>query len=240
MYALRGGRIMRKKSISILFILTCIACIACACDVYEIPVRKTYTVTVCNENICTVEVYEYANKGFRLVESEEEKMIAAIESSPYYLGQYVVKYTQDETDRRGEGNTGYWFDFGNYNVGYLVKDGDYYTSYSHESAFYSGNGDGKGIMLWAKSFLTSDETDLDETGRLDVFRQGEFYPVAYGWDELRSIFRNYDIDESAYTINSSAVDMNLKEGIVTLKYYEDKESVCFEVRMPDDKSEGTE
>lgn len=234
MYALRGDRIMRKKSISILFILTCIACIACACDVYEIPVRKTYTVTVCNEKICTVEICEREGKWFRLVESEEEKMIAAIESSPYYIGQYVVKYTQDETDRRGEGNTAYWFDFGNFNVGYLVKDGEYYTSYSHDVTFFDGKGNGEGIMLWAKSFLTSDEKNLDEIGRIDVFRQGNFYPVAYGWDELRSVFRNYDIDESAYTINSIAVDIGLKEGTVTLKYYADKESVGFEVAMPED------
>ena len=119
-----------KKIISILFLILIICIFACACeDVYEIPVKHTIYVQVCGEDICSVEVYESGLNGFKLVESEEKKMIESFTSSPYYIGRFTVGYAPDVVFRYGEGETGYWFDFGDMNVGYVVKDGDRYVAY---------------------------------------------------------------------------------------------------------------
>lgn len=225
---------MRKKFLLIAIILLLVSVFSCACDdIYEVPIKHSYTVSVCEENICSVNIYEHSKKGFRLCTGEEEKMIEAFLSSPYYLGKYTVKYTEDDSEHFGEGNEAYWFDFGNMNIGYVVKNGDYYHSYSHYVYFFSDDYIEE-IDVYAmfafQSFLTSDSYDMSENHIYYDFFSGETYSVAYDWEELKSIFRNYEIDESNFSIKGEVVDDIWEvNGYMTIQYIADVESIYCEV-----------
>lgn len=228
-----------KKIISISFLILIICIFACACeDVYEIPVKHTIYVQVCGEDICSVEVYESGLNGFKLVESEEKKMIESFTSSPYYIGQFTVRYAPDEIFRYGEGETGYWFDFGDMNVGYVVKDGDSYVAYSHSACFgYISDDEEDQAFIVTENFLTGlPVAEENQYTRSYIFVRGESYPVGYGWEELKSIFGNYDIDESGLSIRAQLVDAVFGyDAYLTLRY-EDTKSVVVDVRISHDKN----
>ena len=228
-----------KKIISILFLILIICIFACACeDIYEIPVKHTIYVQVCGEDICSVEVYESGLNGFKLVESEEKKMIESFMSSPYYIGRFTVGYAPDVVFRYGEGETGYWFDFGDMNVGYVVKDGDRYVAYSHSACFgYISDDEEDQAFIVTENFLTGlPVTEENQYTRSYIFVRGESYPVGYGWEELKEIFANYDIDESKLTIGAQLVDSVLgNDAYLTLRY-EDTKSVVVDVRISYDEN----
>ena len=228
-----------KKIISILFLILIICIFACACeDVYEIPVKHTIYVQVCGKDICSVEVYESGLNGFKLVESEEKKMIESFMSSPYYIGRFTVGYAPDVVFRYGEGETGYWFDFGDMNVGYVVKDGDRYVAYSHSACFgYISDDEEDQAFIVTENFLTGlPVAEENQYTRSYIFVRGESYPVGYGWEELKEIFANYDIDESKLTIGAQLVDSVLgNDAYLTLRY-EDTKSVVVDVRISYDEN----
>lgn len=224
-----------KKIVYILFLILIICIFACACeDIYEIPVNHTVSVNACGEKICSVEAYESNLNRFKLNESEEKKMIESFMSSPYYIGRFTVGYAPDEIFRYGEGESGYRFDFGDMNVGYVVKDGDSYVAYSHSAMFgYISENEEESTIIGTKSFLTG-ETYSGETllGRSDMFLSGWSYPVGYGWEELKEIFANYDIDESKLTIGAQLVEYVFgNEAYLTLSYDEDTKSIGVDVRI---------
>lgn len=227
---------MRKKFIFILSVLFLITVLACACDdIYEVPIKHGYSVCVCDEKICSVYVYEDSAKGFRLSAEEEEKMIEAFLSSPYYLGKYTVKYTEDESERVGEGNEAYWFDLGNMNIGYVVKNGDYYYSYSHY-VYVSCYDYIEEIDVYAmfafQSFLTNDNYNMSGNHICYDFFSGETYSVAYDWEELKSIFRNYEIDESNFSIKGEVENEILEiNGYMTIQYIADVEGIYCEAGL---------
>ena len=65
-----------------------------------------------------------------------------------------------------------------------------------------------------------------------IFVRGESYPVGYGWEELKEIFANYDIDESKLTIGAQLVDSVLGNDVyLTLSYNEDTKSLGVDVRI---------
>ena len=232
-----------KKIVYILFFILVIGVFACACeDVYEIPVKHTIYVQVCGEDICSVEVYESGLNGFKLVESEEKKMIESFMSSPYYIGRFTVGYAPDVVFRYGEGETGYWFDFGDMNVGYVVKDGDRYVAYSHSACFgYISDDEEDQAFIVTENFLNGlPVAEENQYTRSYIFVRGESYPVGYGWEELKEIFANYDIDESKLTIGAQLVDSVLgNDAYLTLSYNEDTKSLGVDVRILSyDKNEG--
>lgn len=229
-----------KKSIYILFLILIICIFACACeDIYEIPANHTITVNVCGEKICSVEAYESNLNGFKLNESEEKKMIESFTSSPYYIGQFTVRYAPDEIFRYGEGETGYWFDFGDMNVGYVMKDGDSYVAYSHSAMFACiAENEDDSTFIETKSFLTSEPyTEENLSGRSDMFVSGKSYAVGYDWEELKNIFSNYDIDESGLSIGAQLLDAVFGyDAYLTLRYEKEANSIDVDVRISHDKN----
>lgn len=227
---MKGERDMKKfVCVFIVFVLTA-ACV-CACDdIYEVPFETKITVDVCGEKICSATVVESTSKGFRLNESEEKKMIESFMSSPYYIGRFTVRYTDEEVTRYGEGESAYWFDFGDMNVGYIVKSGNNYLSFSHSVAFSDRE---NSFLVWAENFLTGDFEDENNLYmRIDGFDKGESYPVAYGWNELKEIFRNYDIDENEFSIAAVIYESYEKVYVrVKIKYVDDTQSIVIDMEQ---------
>lgn len=229
-----------KKTVCILLLIILIGVFACACDDGKVEVEepgeiKLY-VELCGEKICVVNATAVDGERFKLSESEEEKLINSLTSSPYYIGRFTVRYAPGEVFRYGEGESGYWFDFGDMNVGYVVKDGDRYVAFSHSAYFGSVTDDKEAeVFIETKSFLTSEpDTEENPYFRSYLFVAGESYPVGYGWEELKEIFRNYDIDESAQTIGAQLVNglSEQRDAYLSLIFESGTKSLKVEIGAP--------
>lgn len=229
-----------KKTVFILFLILIIGVFACACDDGKAEVDdpgeiKVY-VKLCGEDICEVNATAIDGERFKLSESEEEKLINSLTSSPYYIGRFTVRYAPGEVFRYGEGESGYWLDFGDMNVGYVVKDGDSYVAYSHGAYFGNVTDDEEDqVFIATESFLTSEpDTEENPYFRSYLFVMGESYPVGYGWEELKEIFANYDIDESKLTIGAQLVNQlsERRDIYLSLIFESETKSLKVEIGSP--------